>query len=189
MCPSVRCSPESLDLSLIASRNRAGDSTAPEARKEEHRDRGSWRAEAIFSDSPGRVRCGCLGRTIRYWLMAPLSQSRIAAARHETVLTFVSIAGTDSLLPMQRWNRIWEYVEEVAMHPRIQYAKVAPGGMTTMLALENYVLHCGLERSLIELVNLSDPPECAKSSQKCATGACIVPAICSSTVEISVITL
>jgi len=40
------------------------------------------------------------------------------------------------------------------MQPRIQYAKVAPGAMTTMLGLETYVLHCGLERSLIELVKL-----------------------------------
>ena len=32
-------------------------------------------------------------------MMAPLSQSRIAPARHETVLTFVSIASTESLLP------------------------------------------------------------------------------------------
>ncbi len=99
MCPSVRRRPESLDLCLIATRNRAGDSTAPEARKEEHRDRGSWREEAIFSDFPGNGPLRCLARTIRYWMMAPLSQSRIAAARHETVLTFVSIAGTDSLLP------------------------------------------------------------------------------------------
>jgi AhpD family alkylhydroperoxidase len=40
------------------------------------------------------------------------------------------------------------------MQPRIQYAKIAPGAMTAMLALENYVLRCGLERSLIELVKL-----------------------------------
>ena len=40
------------------------------------------------------------------------------------------------------------------MQPRIQYAKVAPGAMTAMLGLETYVLHCGLERSLIELVKL-----------------------------------
>ena len=40
------------------------------------------------------------------------------------------------------------------MKPRIQYAKVAPGAMTAMLGLETYVLHCGLERSLIELVKL-----------------------------------
>jgi len=40
------------------------------------------------------------------------------------------------------------------MQPRIQYAKVAPGAMTAMLGLETYVLRCGLERSLIELVKL-----------------------------------
>lgn len=40
------------------------------------------------------------------------------------------------------------------MQPRIQYAKIAPGAMTAMLALETYVLRCGLERSLIELVKL-----------------------------------
>src|SRR5207244_5537460 len=45
-------------------------------------------------------------------------------------------------------------VEEIEMQPRIQYAKVAPGAMTAMLGLETYVLHCGLERSLIELVKL-----------------------------------
>jgi len=40
------------------------------------------------------------------------------------------------------------------MQRRIQYAKIAPGAMTAMLGLEAYVLHCGLERSLIELVKL-----------------------------------
>lgn len=40
------------------------------------------------------------------------------------------------------------------MQPRIQYAKVAPGVITAMLGLETYVLHCGLERSLIELIKL-----------------------------------
>jgi AhpD family alkylhydroperoxidase len=45
-------------------------------------------------------------------------------------------------------------VEEVEMQPRIQYAKVARGAMTAMLGLETYVLRCGFERSLIELVKL-----------------------------------
>ena len=40
------------------------------------------------------------------------------------------------------------------MQPRIQYAKIAPGAMTAMMALETYVRHCGLEHSLIELVKL-----------------------------------
>ena len=40
------------------------------------------------------------------------------------------------------------------MQPRIQYAKIAPGSMTAMMALETYVRHCGLEHSLIELVKL-----------------------------------
>ena len=40
------------------------------------------------------------------------------------------------------------------MEPRVQYAKVAPGAVTAMLGLETYVFHCGLERSLIELVKL-----------------------------------
>ena len=40
------------------------------------------------------------------------------------------------------------------MEPRIEYAKVAPGAMSAMLGLENYVSRCGLERSLIELVKL-----------------------------------
>jgi AhpD family alkylhydroperoxidase len=40
------------------------------------------------------------------------------------------------------------------MQPRIEYAKAAPGAMTAMLGLETYVLHCGLERSLLELVKV-----------------------------------
>jgi len=40
------------------------------------------------------------------------------------------------------------------MQPRIQYAKIAPGAMTAMMAMETYVRHCGLEQSLIELVKL-----------------------------------
>jgi AhpD family alkylhydroperoxidase len=40
------------------------------------------------------------------------------------------------------------------MKLRIEYAKVAPGAMTAMLGLETYVHHCGLERSLIELVKV-----------------------------------
>jgi AhpD family alkylhydroperoxidase len=45
-------------------------------------------------------------------------------------------------------------IEEIVMQPRIHYAKVAPGAMTAMQGLETYVLHCGLERPLIELVKL-----------------------------------
>jgi AhpD family alkylhydroperoxidase len=40
------------------------------------------------------------------------------------------------------------------VQPRIEYAKAAPGGMTVMLGLETYVRHCGLERSLMELVKV-----------------------------------
>ena len=38
------------------------------------------------------------------------------------------------------------------MQNRLDYAKVAPEGYKTMLALENYLKHCGLEPSLMELV-------------------------------------
>lgn len=38
------------------------------------------------------------------------------------------------------------------MQNRLNYAKVAPEGYKTMLALENYLKHCGLEPSLLELV-------------------------------------
>lgn len=40
------------------------------------------------------------------------------------------------------------------MKPRIQYAKAAPEGISAMRGLENYVRHCGLEESLLELVKL-----------------------------------
>ena len=40
------------------------------------------------------------------------------------------------------------------MQPRIEYAKAAPGAMTAILDLQTYVRHCGLERSLMELVRL-----------------------------------
>ncbi len=40
------------------------------------------------------------------------------------------------------------------MQPRIQYANVASGAMMAMLGLETYILRCGLERSLLELVKL-----------------------------------
>ena len=40
------------------------------------------------------------------------------------------------------------------MQPRIEYAKAAPGAITAMRGLETYVRHCGLERSLLELVKL-----------------------------------
>ena len=38
------------------------------------------------------------------------------------------------------------------MQNRLNYAKVAPEGYKTMLALDNYLKHCGLEPSLLELV-------------------------------------
>lgn len=38
------------------------------------------------------------------------------------------------------------------MQKRMDYAKVAPEGNKAMYALENYVRHCGLEHSLLELV-------------------------------------
>ena len=38
------------------------------------------------------------------------------------------------------------------MQPRIEYAKVAPAGMTAMLGLENYVRQSGLDPALLELV-------------------------------------
>ncbi len=37
------------------------------------------------------------------------------------------------------------------MQNRLDYAKVAPEGYKAMLALENYIKHCGLEPSLLEL--------------------------------------
>ena len=40
------------------------------------------------------------------------------------------------------------------MQPRIQYAIVAPGAVRAMQGLETYVRHCGLGRSLIEVVKL-----------------------------------
>ena len=40
------------------------------------------------------------------------------------------------------------------MQPGIEYAKAAPGAMTAILDLQTYVRHCGLERSLMELVRL-----------------------------------
>jgi AhpD family alkylhydroperoxidase len=40
------------------------------------------------------------------------------------------------------------------MEPRIDYRKVAPGGMSAMLGLENYVRQSGLEPALLELVKL-----------------------------------
>jgi AhpD family alkylhydroperoxidase len=38
------------------------------------------------------------------------------------------------------------------MHPRIEYAKVAPGAYAAMRGLEAYVRQCGLEPGLLELV-------------------------------------
>jgi AhpD family alkylhydroperoxidase len=40
------------------------------------------------------------------------------------------------------------------MNPRIEYTKIAPGGIRAMLRLEKYVRESGLERSLLELVKL-----------------------------------
>jgi len=40
------------------------------------------------------------------------------------------------------------------MQPRIDYGAAAPAARDAVLALENYVRHCGLERSLLELVRL-----------------------------------
>jgi AhpD family alkylhydroperoxidase len=40
------------------------------------------------------------------------------------------------------------------MEPRISYVKVAPGAYKAMLGLETYANHCGLERSLLDLVRL-----------------------------------
>lgn len=40
------------------------------------------------------------------------------------------------------------------MQNRLDYAKVAPEGYKAMLALENYIKHCGLEPSLLELVKI-----------------------------------
>lgn len=40
------------------------------------------------------------------------------------------------------------------MEPRIAYADAAPGAIKAMYGLENYVRHCGLEPSLLELVKL-----------------------------------
>jgi AhpD family alkylhydroperoxidase len=38
------------------------------------------------------------------------------------------------------------------MEPRLDYAKLAPEGARAMWGLEQYVQHCGLESSLLELV-------------------------------------
>jgi AhpD family alkylhydroperoxidase len=40
------------------------------------------------------------------------------------------------------------------MSNRIDYGKVAPGGVAAMRGLENYVRRCGLESPLLELVRL-----------------------------------
>ncbi len=40
------------------------------------------------------------------------------------------------------------------MKPRIDYRKIAPGAISAMLGLENYVLDSGLEPALLELVKL-----------------------------------
>jgi len=38
------------------------------------------------------------------------------------------------------------------MQPRIEHRKIALDGIKAMWGLENYVMHCGLESSLLELV-------------------------------------
>src|ERR1017187_9585496 len=40
------------------------------------------------------------------------------------------------------------------MHPRLDYAKAAPGAREAMYAVERYVRECGFERRLLELVKL-----------------------------------
>lgn len=40
------------------------------------------------------------------------------------------------------------------MDPRLNYGKTAPGAMKAMGALEEYVDHCGLEASLLDLIKL-----------------------------------
>ncbi len=40
------------------------------------------------------------------------------------------------------------------MEPRIQHSKVAPQGFQAALQLHNYVKHCGLESSLLDLINV-----------------------------------
>jgi AhpD family alkylhydroperoxidase len=40
------------------------------------------------------------------------------------------------------------------MEPRLDYAKTAPDGFKTMLALEQYARHSGLEAPLLELVKI-----------------------------------
>jgi len=52
------------------------------------------------------------------------------------------------------------------MESRIAYLKVAPGAYKAMLGLEEYVHHCGLEESLLDLVKL-------RASQVNGCGYCI----------------
>ena len=40
------------------------------------------------------------------------------------------------------------------MEPRIDYRKVAPGGLEAVLGLETYLSRCGIEESLIQLIKL-----------------------------------
>jgi AhpD family alkylhydroperoxidase len=44
--------------------------------------------------------------------------------------------------------------ERPALHPRIEYGKVAPGAVQAMNALDSYVHSSDLESALIELVKL-----------------------------------
>ena len=44
--------------------------------------------------------------------------------------------------------------KEKTMQPRLDFTKVAPGALKTMLSLEKYVDECGLEQSLLDLVKV-----------------------------------
>lgn len=52
------------------------------------------------------------------------------------------------------------------MEPRIDYRKTAPGAISAMFGLENYVLKSGLEPALLELVRL-------RASQMNGCGYCV----------------
>ena len=99
MCPSVRRRPESLDLCSIAPEIERAIRQHLKQEKRAPRPRFLARGGYFLLTLRATARCGCLAGTIHYWMMAPLSQSRITPARHQTVLTFVSIAGTNNLLP------------------------------------------------------------------------------------------
>lgn len=52
------------------------------------------------------------------------------------------------------------------MEPRIDYRKIAPGAISAMSGLENYVLNSGLEPALLELIKL-------RASQMNGCGYCV----------------